>query len=338
MRRWAIVSIIVLAGIAAGTSALGAPIHVMSLGDSWADGWTDEMQSVLLAHGQLATVFDFGEPGSTATLWAAPNSLLLLNALAYLAGHSEVQWVVISLGGNDLLDGYLLGGYGDGVFPVIDESLRTVIDAILAIRPQMKISVNGYDFPNFEQSAQCILLGQAMLGGNTYTQNLLFGDLTQITQDIAADYDQVHAVDLLGTLQEVDHVAGAPNYLRPSPARFFPTDDCIHPSRNNGYRHLQERIWEGFFDPILNPTTTTTTTTTTTSTTTTTQPGDDDSDDDADDDTDDDASDDDADDDWFPDDDDGTIDDDAGDDDASANDDDGEPSSSGNNGSSGCGF
>ena len=233
------------------TGAAAAPkINVISVGDSWANQWCEDMQWVIVTHGVPAKVWNFGIYGTTSTIWAAPGALLEVQL--HLLDHPEIDWAVVSLGGNDLLDGYLLGGYGDAVFPIVEDSIRVVIDGLLAIRPNLRISLNGYDFPNFEHTLECILMGQAMLGGNTYDQNLLIARLTQIAADIAADYPQVTCTDLLGTLQEADGVPSPPNYYRPSPARFYIEDECVHP-RGGGYWYLMQRLYDNFFEPLNTP-------------------------------------------------------------------------------------
>jgi lysophospholipase L1-like esterase len=222
-------------------------INVVSIGDSWADGWSADLASVISEHGVPVEVWNKGIPGSTASLWAQPGALLDVQAL--LVGNRDITWVVLSLGGNDLLDGYLLGGLGDQVFDQIEADIRTVIDGLLSVAPYLKISLNGYDFPNFEHCAYCVVMGQTMLGGNTYTQNMLFAQLTYLAERIANDYPQVYATNLLGSLQMADGVPGAPNFALPSPAKYFADDDCIHPS-NGGYQVLMEKIYDGFFDPL----------------------------------------------------------------------------------------
>lgn len=277
----------------------GEKINVISLGDSWAEQWCEDMQWVIFLHGTLAEVYNYGIYGSTSTMWATPGAMLEVQLL--LLEHPEIDWAVISLGGNDLLDGYLIGGLGDEVFSIIDASVRVVIDQLLAIRPNMKISLNGYDFPNFEHSLECIMQGQLFLGGNTYTQNVLMGELTNVTAGIAADYPQVYHTSFLGTLQEAGGVPSPPNYYRPSPAEFFPGDDeCIHPTGNGGYWYLMQHLYENFFGPLNVP--------------------DDDDDNDDDNDNNDDDNDDDDNDDDDDDHDDDTMDDDAVDDDSSDDD------------------
>ena len=249
-RKKTTVVLLIVALTATASAALAAPIHVISLGDSWANQWCEDMQWVLLLHGVPATVHNYGIYGSTSTLWAAPGAMLEVQA--FLLTHPEVEYAVVSLGGNDLLDGYLLGGYGDTLFPIVDECIRIVIDQLLDVRPDLYISLNGYDFPNFEHTLECISLGQLYLGGNTYTQNTLFSRLTEIAADIAGDYEQVYHTDLLGTLQEAGGMPFTPNFWRPSPAEFFPDGECIHP--RDGYWHLMQRLYDGFFDPLLNQT------------------------------------------------------------------------------------
>jgi lysophospholipase L1-like esterase len=222
-------------------------INVVSVGDSWADGWCDDMAAAIRAHGVAVEVWNKGIAGSTASLWAEPGALLDVQAL--LVGNRDITWLVLSLGGNDLLDGYLLGGMGDEVFDQIDADIRAVIDGLLSVAPYLKISLNGYDFPNFEYCAECIVMGQTMLGGNTYTQNILFSHLTTIAQQIAADYPQVYATNLLGVLQAAGGVPGAPNFFEPSPAKYFADGDCIHPS-NGGYRIVMDEIYDNFFGPL----------------------------------------------------------------------------------------
>jgi hypothetical protein len=170
--------------------------------------------------------------------------------LAELVTHPEIDWVLVSLGGNDLLDGYLLGGYGDALFPIVEADVRIVIDQLLAVRPDLKIAYNGYDFPNFIHTTECILLGQLYLGGDVFFQNTLFAELTEISEDIAADYPQVTAVNLLGTLQAAGGYPNPPNFYLPSPPDFFPGDECIHPTGPGGYWNLVDRIYHGFFEPL----------------------------------------------------------------------------------------
>ena len=276
------------------------------------------MVAEIQSRGVSVVAHNKGIYGTTADLWANPGSFLLADVVTYLNAHPEIDWIVISLGGNDMLAEYALGGgYGMALFGMIEADLRSIVNTLLAARPSLKIWVNGYDFLNFEQSPLCILLGQQIFGPSlTYNQNLVLAQLTVTALNVAGDYSQVYSANLLGSMQAAGGVPGAPNFLLPSPAQYFVYDDCVHPS-NGGYRVVMARIYDNFFGP-LNPEVTTTTTTTTTSTTTSTLPSDDDADDDADNDGDDDADDDADDDDDIDDDvdDDDSDDDDADDDDA----------------------
>ncbi|HPQ68379.1 MAG TPA: SGNH/GDSL hydrolase family protein [bacterium] len=251
MRRNRIVPLLFLLCLMPVLLAGRAKINVISVGDSWAEGWCDAMERVIRLHGTRVEVWNRGISGSAAVNWATPGALLDVELT--LLQHPEIDWLTLSIGGNDLLDGYLLMGLGDEVFPLIDEALRTVLDELLAFRPELKISLNGYDFPNFEHTLDCIVMGQAMLGGNTYSQNHLFAQITDIAAAIADDYPQVHHTALLGAMQQADGMPLAPNYYRPSPARFFPEEECIHPTAG-GYDVVMERLWDEFFEPLNNPT------------------------------------------------------------------------------------
>lgn len=248
MRFRSIVLVVVAVLIATPCLAAKPKISVMSVGDSWAEGWCDDLEFVLKLNGHQVDMFNKGIPATTAMLWVQPGALT--DVKLNLITNPQIEWLMLSLGGNDLFDGYLLMGYGDALFPLVDGWLRQIIDELLATAPHLNISLNGYDFPNFEHCVECILMGQAALGGNTYTQNLLIAELTYMAQEIAGDYPQVHAVDLLGTLQEAGGVPFAPNFYRPSPADYFPGADCIHPS-DGGWRIIMHKLYDEFFTPIL---------------------------------------------------------------------------------------
>jgi lysophospholipase L1-like esterase len=222
-------------------------VNILNLGDSWAAGWKDALAAEIRSHGDTPTITDIAVPGSTAVQWADPN--LRAYVQAQLVAHPEIDWVMISLGGNDLLQGFKIGGLGDSVFPILDQALRQVIDAIVQVRPDVKISLNGYDFLNFEMTPECVAAGQEMLGGTTYLKNLLVAQITVIAEEIDADYPQVTTVDLIGTLQKAAGVPKAPDYEKPSPASLMGDGDCIHPNAQ-GYREIQSAIYDGFFGPL----------------------------------------------------------------------------------------
>jgi hypothetical protein len=248
MRRRLVVLVVFLA-LLAPPAAADPKINVLSMGDSWATQWCDAMAAVILSHGTLVEVWDRGIYGATSTMWATPGALLDVELT--ILDNPEIEWLVISLGGNDLLDGYLLGGYGDGIFPIVDQSIRQILDELLGYFPDLKVSLNGYDFFNFLHSPECIIEGQLYLGGDTYFQNSLLAELTYIAEAIAADYPQVTFTNLLGTLQEAGGVPFPPNFYLPSPAQFYPdADECIHPRGPGGYWAIMQRIYDNYFGPL----------------------------------------------------------------------------------------
>ena len=249
MKRLLLALMVVLFCATSGWS--GVPIRVISVGDSWAQGWCGDLEKVLLTKGHPRTVYNLGLPGSTASMWAEPGALNVVKL--ELLQHPEIEWIIMSMGGNDLLDGYLLMGYEEETFTYIESFLRTVLDDLTTFAPNVHIYLNGYDFTNFEYCAFCILLGQTALGGNTYFQNMLFQQLDDVYTTVAADYPNVYHTNLLGTLQGANGEPNPPNYLLPTPSRYFPDDDCIHPSSDNGWVIYLRAVYNVFFAPILAP-------------------------------------------------------------------------------------
>lgn len=166
--------------------APGTPT-VLIAGDSWAQFmWDDGVHATLLDRFGLSdtsaislsrgsdpgpgyTGPEYAISGSEARQWAATSSYpWIANTIAALEANPTIDWVVLSLGGNDVL----AGRSGDGwykdmdldvpgseaaFFDQLEADTFTVIDALLAVRPGIRVILSSYDYPNFNVGVWCFL-------------------------------------------------------------------------------------------------------------------------------------------------------------------------------------
>ena len=100
--------------------------------------------------------------GSLARHWANTTDYAYIqNMVAALQTNPSVDWVVLSIGGNDILAGRSEGGWykdmdldragsEDSLLTIIEQQTQTVIDAALAVRPNIKVLISSYEYPNFD--------------------------------------------------------------------------------------------------------------------------------------------------------------------------------------------
>ncbi len=233
--------------VLAAAALMPVPGHaadVVVFGDSWAEGAADELASTFVARGRSdITVAGYGVGGTTAELWASqPNALPDAVAL-----NPDARWVWLSIGGNDVFAHYA-GGNGANAAADNSRNIRTMLDALFARHPDIKVVFFGYDFPNFEQSTTCIQLAWQYFGTSvtTPTVNRIFLDAIGAVQaGVAAGYPNVTYVpDVWGTLQKAGGVAGAPNPLFPSPSKYMA--DCIH-ANHSGYLLIHGALYDAYW-------------------------------------------------------------------------------------------
>ena len=164
----------------------GTP-RVLIAGDSWAQFmWDDGVHDAVLRRfglGDLSAVSlslgetpdpgytgpEYAVSGSEARQWADTASYPFVdNVVAALQANPTIDHVVLSLGGNDILAGRSDGGwYKDmdldvpGSEAALFERIRldtfVVIDALLAVRPDLRVVLSSYDYPNFDVGFWCFL-------------------------------------------------------------------------------------------------------------------------------------------------------------------------------------
>jgi len=214
---------------------------VLLIGDSWAalaglvwndtfaDNGMDDVDVVVSAfNGGLATDYA-GNPGLIPGL---------------LDANPDVEWLLISLGGNDMLTAWT-NEEESGWEERLSNAYRQILNPIVAAHPGVRIALLSYDFPNFELSPVCITLGLDTFRGLLTPQiNLEIFKITTIQSEVAAEYGAVSFISAWGTLQANGGVPNAPNLLLPSPASQM--TDCIH-ANDPGYRAFNQAVYDAYF-------------------------------------------------------------------------------------------
>lgn len=219
---------------------------VVVFGDSWAEGSADELGKVLKAHGRAdLTVDGRGVGGTTAFYWndSDPDALS-----AAVTANPDARWVWLSILGNDTFAHHVARAGGQAATKN-EAELREMLDRLFAVHPDIQVLMFGYDYPNFEQSADCLAAAIVYFpalwdAGTLWTANvndIFLRDIDAVQHKVAADYPNVEHVRVWGTLQLDAGTQGAPTSALPSPASRM--SDCIHPT-SAGYTALHERAWE----------------------------------------------------------------------------------------------
>jgi len=158
----------------------GSDPKILIAGDSWAQymGDDDVHNAILNQYGQADKylVTETLEPGpsvpytgsayavsgSEAREWANTATYpYIANMVNALNANPSIELVILSIGGNDVLAGKSGGGwYKDmdldvpgseaALFATIETNTLTIINAALAVRPNIKVLLSSYEYPNFD--------------------------------------------------------------------------------------------------------------------------------------------------------------------------------------------
>lgn len=252
------------------SAAQAAPGGLLLIGDSWADQqFNDQSHSMVFATLGFGQVQVFGaatvESGSTAAEWAAPDRLAIIGqALTDPA----IEIVQLSVGGNDFLDAWnadLDPAAKAALFAAIRADVETIVESILATRPDVEVLLSFYDYPNFVDTLGgiigalfCAPLWNSMEQPTPLELNTAASALEQSLLDLAA-HPRVFHVSHFGQMQSLFGFPGMgidPGDLQPpgdpalpSPSAALRSDgaDCFHLSAE-GYDQLVINQFEGYFE------------------------------------------------------------------------------------------
>ncbi len=278
-------------------SAADAQTRVVTIGDSWAgfvangapgsaadSGTGNSVQAMLDIFHPGINVYNGSFYGGTAAQHAA--NLAQITANINAAG-PDVDVVWLSSGGNDLLLGQLGGGYSRlntpaqnaAVYAAMQANVQTVVNGILAIRPDIQVVIAGYDYLNVWDGPDQMALNNVRLNlgliksGNTAVDlvqnadlNQAFKDAGALKQSIADNSSRVHYVSDFGLNNTT---AGYSGYFGSVPAGPYPPElypaaptptsrmgngDPIH-LNTTGYNALALNMEANFFDTAFLPAT-----------------------------------------------------------------------------------
>lgn len=257
---------------------LAAPIGVahafdglLLVGDSWAEQqWTDQAHTLAFDTLGFANVQVYGaataESGTTAADWAQPARLQVLRDELDLRDNVDV--VQLTLGGNDFLDAWttaLTPGAEEALVEDVRADLATVIDTILAERPDVEILLSFYDYPNFVDTLGglvgllvCEPLWRDLGQPDPLQLNTASTEFEQAIADRASSHPRVYYVSHLGLMQSRFGFPSSgipPGQLLPPGDLTLPSpvealrlggDDCFH-LNSLGYAEVVANQFDGYF-------------------------------------------------------------------------------------------
>ena len=136
------------AAIEASTSGPGQFTKVLNFGDSWAWLGQGEMRAVLKRHGAELTTHAI--PGAPVAAFAATPK-----ALANKVRSSGAQAVVLSIGGNDFLEGMPKFHNQDAILAEMLLDTDRILQPLFQEFPDVHVYHYGYEIMNWSGSPHC---------------------------------------------------------------------------------------------------------------------------------------------------------------------------------------
>lgn len=199
----------------------------------------------------------------------------LSNVINSLNNNPSIEWVLLSLGGNDVLGDWhknFTPAQNDSLLDTLEARLNILLDTIFNTRPGINILISGYDYPNFGETCFLVPTGAyadlfSDMGNPSFTEiNGVLTLLMQRFEEMAQNRPGLHLVSNLGLMQYVFGQSTAlivPPYLPayapgtvtlpggnsnyPSPrAAMLLNIDAFHINQD-AFRHFAARQTELFF-------------------------------------------------------------------------------------------
>ncbi len=238
----------------AGASPALANNKVILFGDSWGALMGSPLATQFDVNGHSDyDVLNLSIPGSTADAYANNVGGVMDLTLAYIVATPEVQYVVISLGGNDLHALYPSQGLNSNA--IIEQDIRVIVDRINSTRPGLQILLTGYDILKWDKSTECLLLAATVFQNQILAPqiNPIYLDLGSHLNAVSGSYANVTYVnEPLGLWGTGQGSPGLPNILAWSPSSYVASEnlDCVHLS-SSGYNQFTAQIYAKYFKPRL---------------------------------------------------------------------------------------
>jgi len=256
---------------------------ILVLGDSWAffswqgNSYNENCNRFGLSDVEALSNSTLSVNGTKASNYFtdAPRVQELRNVLN---NNPSIEYIHLSLGGNDLLGDYHTSNtstQNNQDRQELMEDLKAGIDTILSIRPNVKILIAGYDYPNFEETILNFPVPSQHpfydkwnnMGQPTATQlNQGLIDIANLFIDSCNAWNNVSFVNNLGLMQNTygqptnltvapggSYAAGSltvpqglPNYPSPVNSLQFNGLDSFHIS-DSGFEHFIKRHFKEYY-------------------------------------------------------------------------------------------
>ncbi len=257
--RFALISVVGVVFWFHGT-AIAATERILLVGDSWvAQAWQARAFETALANKALSQFSEKGDVtaigGTTAAEWASASFLALITQ--ELQNQPSLDIVHLSVGGNDFFQSN--AQTPAELLALLNQILtdtQTIVDHILALRPQARIGYAVYDYVNTGSgfSTELGILAQAILQRANQTPNFFLINNLGVLHHAFGFPGQFGPGEtpLPGGFPDYTPLLGGNPAFPGSPAAF---DDSIHPT-DASYVRLAEHAIDAFYADWLLPTST----------------------------------------------------------------------------------